>query len=159
MAIAINDQCQSCETVALAYQLVLYTDGPVKLSKEGRERVKDIAARLRALGDEDLSPAELDARASALVDELAVVLNEELEPKDTGKTEDSESELGDQQQGDTLPSPGMTTSPEDNVNVDDDGTSPATDDPATTQPTADASAEASPAAEFPSSTSQPEATP
>ena len=155
LAIAINDQCDSCETVALAYQLVLYTDGPVKLTKEGKEEVKAIVDQLQALEDEDLSAPELDARASALVNDLAVVLNEELEPKHTDQVVDSENEVGDQEQGDSLPSPGMTTSPEDNVNLGEDESSPppASDAPTTAEPTTDASAspEGSPAA----STSEP----
>ncbi len=124
LAIAINDQCQSCETVALAYQTIIFTDGPVKLSKEGKEQVKDIVDQLRALEDQDLPPAELDARTDTLVDQLGQVLNEELEPKHTSGDAQTESETGDQQPTDTLPDPNMTSSPDDNVNVDGGDGSP-----------------------------------
>ena len=132
IALAINENCSSCETVALAYQIVMYSDEPVKLSKDGRERVKGIVQQMRDLEDQDLPPDQLNTQMDSLVGELAQVYQEELEPKHSDVNERSETEQGDTDPSDSLPSPDMTTSPEDSVDL---GDSPAPDDaspPATT---------------------------
>lgn len=110
MAVAVNENCQSCETVALAYQIVLHSDEPIKLTGEGKQKVRDILERIAALEDEDLTPEELDARTSALVGELAQVLMEDTKPKNASSSKDDETESGDQDPDDSPP-PGSTASP------------------------------------------------
>jgi putative peptide zinc metalloprotease protein len=78
LAIAINDQCTSCVAMAFAYQFVLGTDGPMHFTPEGNRALRDIRHRLHDLRHTQLSPAELDAELSAIVDELRAVLREEL---------------------------------------------------------------------------------
>ena len=42
IALAINEKCSSCTTMALAYQFVLGTSGPVQLTAEGRREIARI---------------------------------------------------------------------------------------------------------------------
>jgi putative peptide zinc metalloprotease protein len=149
-AIAVNELCTSCETIALAYQFVMQTDGPVKLSPEGKKKIKELLRQIQALEDQDLDPAALEAQVDALADQIAQVLSEELEARNNERIKDAESESGDQQPDDQLPEPNMTTSPEDNTNF---GESPAP----SSEPTSDPSA--SPAASEPAPDPSPAATP
>lgn len=102
-AVAVNDQCTLCETFASAYQFVIGTDGPVTFTKQGRKELKDIRRDLKALAREDLSPAELDARVSAIVDRLRTVLQTQLVPKhDDDDDEDGEEREDDDEQREDL---------------------------------------------------------
>ena len=96
LAIAINENCTLCETFAGAYQIVLGTGGPVKLTAAGKEQIREIRKEIRGLRDEDLSPAELNARLDELVGQLKEVLRTELVPKkgedDEGLDEEVEEE-------------------------------------------------------------------
>jgi putative peptide zinc metalloprotease protein len=154
LAIAINENCTSCETVALAYQLAIYSEEPVKLSKEGRDQVKDIVDRMRALEDQDLPPDQLNAQMDSLVGELGQVYTNELEPKHQDVGKQSETEQGDTDPSDSLPDPGMTTTPDDDIDLGDDTTpAPRTSEPAaTTVPAPDPTSS-------PSATSEPSAAP
>src|SRR5918992_3722607 len=60
LALAINQDCTSCETLASAYQYVLGTGGPVHFDAEGNQELASIKSALRDLGrDSDgYEPAE-----------------------------------------------------------------------------------------------------
>ena len=94
LAIAINDQCSSCMTMALAYQFVM-TNGRVRLTAAGRTEVARIRRELRELGQDaaGLTPDQIAARTDELVKQLNQVLQTELVPLGPG-------ESGDQQPGD-----------------------------------------------------------
>jgi putative peptide zinc metalloprotease protein len=92
VALAVNDQCTLCQTFASAYQFVIGTDGPVKFTSDGRKELAAIKRDIRALKDEDLSPAELDQRVAAIVDRLRVVLANELVPAGAGDDQEGDGE-------------------------------------------------------------------
>lgn len=80
-AIAINENCTFCETLASAYQWVLSTDEEnVRFSPEGRHAINEIRKELRELGKTDLPVDELQARVHQLMIRLGTVLRTELEP-------------------------------------------------------------------------------
>jgi putative peptide zinc metalloprotease protein len=85
LALAITEQCTLCTAMASAYQFVLGTDGPAHFTPDGNRAISDIRGRLGELRHAQLSPAELDARLSALYDELGTVLRDELVTPDGGQ--------------------------------------------------------------------------
>lgn len=78
LALAMNYECTSCETLASAYQYVFTTGGPVYFTAEGNQTLADLRTRLRDLLRSDLPIEELQAQIDLLNEELAVVLAEEL---------------------------------------------------------------------------------
>jgi putative peptide zinc metalloprotease protein len=80
VAIAMNESCTLCTTMALAYQVVIQTDGPVRLTGDGQSRLRALLRELKALEDQDLTPAELDARVGDLVHQMTEVLSTSLVP-------------------------------------------------------------------------------
>ncbi|HEX2149033.1 MAG TPA: hypothetical protein VHI31_02505 [Actinomycetota bacterium] len=79
VAIAINEECISCETMASAYQFVVGTGGKTKLDKEGRKQIKDIRKAFYDLAKEaeagNLSNAQIEARLTPLVNQIKDVLD------------------------------------------------------------------------------------
>jgi putative peptide zinc metalloprotease protein len=149
MAFAINEGCTSCETVALAYQIVLQTDGPVRLTPEGQREIARILNEIRDLDDLDLPPGELDARTDALVDELAGVFNEELQPIGQRTVEDTDADIGSE--------PGEDPGAEASFDPSQTSTPDTTEDPlGSPAPSADASPSTSDA---PATSEAPAATP
>ena len=78
VAIAINDQCELCITVADAYQFVLGTGGNVHFSPHGMQELRQIVNEIRDLGKQDLTAADVQARLETLVAQLRDVLVTEL---------------------------------------------------------------------------------
>lgn len=78
VAIAINEECVSCETMASAYQFVVGTGGRTKLDKQGRKLIKEVRKAFYDLAQEakkgDLTNAEIEARLIPLVEQIKVVL-------------------------------------------------------------------------------------
>jgi hypothetical protein len=60
--------------------VALAADGPAHFTPEGNRALRDIRHRLHDLRDMQLSPAELDAELTALLDQLRSVLRDELVP-------------------------------------------------------------------------------
>jgi putative peptide zinc metalloprotease protein len=81
-AVAINENCSSCQTFAAAYQFVVQTNGPVRFTKQGWRQIHLIRKGLKELEDGNLSPAELDARLKELMGRLDTVLRTQLVPAD-----------------------------------------------------------------------------
>ncbi|MCA1824287.1 MAG: hypothetical protein ABR520_09390 [Mycobacteriales bacterium] len=77
-ALAINIECTLCDTLAIAYQFVLGVDKAVHFTPDGYRELAAIRKALHDLRGVDLSSAEIDAQVSALMDRLAVVLQNEL---------------------------------------------------------------------------------
>jgi hypothetical protein len=77
-AVAVNVDCQSCQTAAFAYQYVLTTGGPVHLSPAGHVAVSSIRAEARALAASDLSFPALEEQLDALAARFKSVIDEEL---------------------------------------------------------------------------------
>jgi putative peptide zinc metalloprotease protein len=85
-AVAINDQCTLCTTVAQAYQFVKTTDGAVEFDKFGMRVLRDIRHEIKELKHEDLTPQEIKARLDEMRDRVIDVLENHLVPvgKDRG---------------------------------------------------------------------------
>jgi putative peptide zinc metalloprotease protein len=139
VALAINDECLACTTVALAYQFVIGHDGlPIKLSPEGKRELKAIDEALEELLESELPAAELAAAVDVLMEEVRTILDEEIEFKhDQGDRDDEGDDDRDDDRDDEDDDEGEDTEGED-------------DGAAGTEPTpapAEASAEPSPSAE------------
>ena len=78
-AIAINEGCETCATLASAYQFVLGTPEGFRFSKEAWKRIIAIRKEIRDLGkDEELSIEQIQARVDALVNELRGVIKADI---------------------------------------------------------------------------------
>ena len=75
VAIAFNENCDTCVAVAEAYQFVLGTGGLVHFDSEGNKILADIRKELHSLKKEDLTldqlQAELDSISARIADVLA----------------------------------------------------------------------------------------
>ncbi len=82
LALAMNIECTSCETLASAYQWVFTTGGPVRFTAEGNRRLAEIRrAFLELLANaENLTLAELQTQIAELAEQLAAVIETELLP-------------------------------------------------------------------------------
>lgn len=78
LAIAINENCNLCDTLASAYQFVLTAEGNLRFTAEGNQALAAIRRALLDLRDSGLTGAEIQAKLDALMDELAQVLENEL---------------------------------------------------------------------------------
>lgn len=80
-AIAINNQCHLCTTMASAYQYVLTTGGPVRFDAEGNREIAAIRNAIRQLlGNEDLTVQEVDRELDGLVQRLYSVVTDHMLP-------------------------------------------------------------------------------
>ncbi len=110
VAIAVNEECDLCETFASAYQFVISTGGPVEFTKEGRKALKEIEKQIKALLKSDLPLEELQAQIDALMDQVAEILDTQLVPveddDDDGEDDDDETE----ESPSPTPTPSVSTS-------------------------------------------------
>jgi hypothetical protein len=74
-AIAINDNCTSCDTLASAYQFALGVDSKLKFTADGRKQIADIRRQLEQLRHSGLSGPEIQSRVSDLMGQLSGVLS------------------------------------------------------------------------------------
>jgi putative peptide zinc metalloprotease protein len=80
LALAYNFECQSCISIADAYQFVFSTGGQVHFTAEGNQELARIRQDLEALRKQDLTPDELQARLEDIVTRLITVLRTQLVP-------------------------------------------------------------------------------
>lgn len=94
LAVAVNEDCTSCETMALATQIVIGVDGPVRFTKEGNEQLEEIQEDLAELEEEgdELTPEEFKARYDDIVARLRDVLANEVVPVGKPPKEDPEDD-------------------------------------------------------------------
>lgn len=79
VAVSVNDNCDLCLTLALAYQFVFAGgDEPVHFTKEGKERLKVVKKAFKDLEDASLSAAELLPIVQALAQEVNDVVANEI---------------------------------------------------------------------------------
>ena len=79
LAVAINAGCVRCETFAAAYQYVLSTDGLVRFTPAGQQRLAELQAQLRSIAATDGVPFyELEAQLDAVVEQIWAVADAEL---------------------------------------------------------------------------------
>jgi putative peptide zinc metalloprotease protein len=92
VAIAFNENCDTCVAVAEAYQFVLGTGGLVHFDSEGNKILADIRKELHSLKKEDLTIEQLQAELDSISVRIADVLANHLVPvpgKKTGQQETS----------------------------------------------------------------------
>jgi putative peptide zinc metalloprotease protein len=80
LALAINYECDACIAFAGAYQWLLTTGGPVRLTAEGNTRMAEIRTRLHDLAKSDLTLDQLQAELDQIKTEIADILATELVP-------------------------------------------------------------------------------
>ncbi|MEA2289613.1 MAG: putative peptide zinc metalloprotease protein [Solirubrobacteraceae bacterium] len=79
VAVAVNDQCTLCDSLALAYQFAVGGgDEPVTLTPRGWFQLQKIKRELRRLPIEELTDAEITERVDALMDQVGTILETEL---------------------------------------------------------------------------------
>jgi putative peptide zinc metalloprotease protein len=123
IALAINQECSSCNTLASAYQYVLTTDGPVHFDADGNRELALIRQDFRDLvkRSDDMDPGDIHADADGLVDRLYAVVDghlvstgrdpdgdvspENAEPTATPAPEESASSTPPSLEEDATPSP------------------------------------------------------
>jgi hypothetical protein len=78
LAIAINDQCTLCVSVADAYQWVVSVPSGFRFSHDAMQEIKRIVKEIHELGKQGLSAAEIQARLEELVKQLAKVIADDI---------------------------------------------------------------------------------
>jgi putative peptide zinc metalloprotease protein len=113
LALAMNVDCVLCETLALAYQLVLSTDGMTRIGHDGTKAIQELLDQIEAVGSSDLPLDEIDAQVSALVTELFQVVRDSLIPLGPEPTEPSPTPTPTESPTDAVsPAPSETPSPD-----------------------------------------------
>jgi putative peptide zinc metalloprotease protein len=136
VAIAINDSCVACETLASAYQFVLTAEGNVHFTPEGSKALAEIRQALLQLRGSDLPIEQIQAKLDALMDQLWQVLSTELVAAGQSGT------------GGASPTAAPSGSPSESAAPSESASATATDEPSA-EPSAEptASATESPTAE------------
>ena len=78
IALAINELCTLCTTVAQAYQFVLTTGGNVHFDAQGNRILAEIKSRLEQLKHKEITVAELQAELDAIKVQILDVLRNHL---------------------------------------------------------------------------------
>lgn len=137
LAIAINESCVLCDTLASAYQFVLTAEGNLHFTAEGNRRLAEIRQALLDLKKADLTGAEIQAKLDLIMEDLADILTNELVPAGESGT-------------------GGTPPPSASPSAVPTSEAPASEAPVSETPTAEPSASESPTAE---PSAEPSATP
>ena len=85
VAIAFNENCQTCVAVAEAYQFVLGTGGLVHFDPEGNRILAQIRHELHSLRKQDLTIERLQAELDSIAARIGDVLANHLVPVGYGK--------------------------------------------------------------------------
>ncbi|GAA2708336.1 MULTISPECIES: hypothetical protein [Streptomyces] len=72
---ALNDHCTGCQTLAGAYQFVVSTAHPTRLTPDAQRQLDGIHRRLDDLGRSRLPAADLKRKADALAAEVTALLS------------------------------------------------------------------------------------
>ena len=80
-AIAINVECSLCDTLATAFQFVVQSSVPVRLTPDGHHELHDIRKALKELDDSGLDSIAMRDEVRELMDRLAAVLASDVEPR------------------------------------------------------------------------------
>ena len=78
LALAVNTNCTRCEVYAYAFQYVVSPERPVRLTHEGKRRLRDIQARAREAVAQDAPLPDIDRTLQGLAAELKQVVDTEL---------------------------------------------------------------------------------
>jgi putative peptide zinc metalloprotease protein len=113
LALALNENCDACVAFASAYQWLLTTDGPVRLTADGNQRIAELRKRLRDLLQSDLTVEQLQAELDQIRDEVADILATDLVPagKSGGTSSNTEGATTTTAPSDTTTTPTTTEQP------------------------------------------------
>lgn len=84
LAVALNEDCTECQTLAAAYQFVFGNGQELRFTADGRKQIADIRRRFLELRKAGLSLEETQAQAAALAGELRGVLANEVTVRGSG---------------------------------------------------------------------------
>ncbi len=92
VAVAVNDDCELCLTLALAYQYVFGAGNePIHFTKEGKERLKVVKKAFKDLEGTTMSTAELLPIVQALAQEVNDVVANEIVVGPPGQAKEAEA--------------------------------------------------------------------
>ena len=112
LAVALNDRCPSCVTLAYAYQLVLAAPTLLSLTPEGRDELAKLLAAVVLVGGSDAPADEIRVQLDALMDELRDVVATEVVPAAGQQTTSSSDPPAEASPSETAtPSPEQTATP------------------------------------------------
>jgi len=77
-AIAVNEVCDTCDTFAGAFQVVVAASGDVKLSRSGRSQLREVSRAVRDLRRSGASGPAIAAAADGLAQQVVAILRAEL---------------------------------------------------------------------------------
>ena len=137
MAMAINYECNLCNTFAAAYQFVIQGTGPMHFTHDALKTMAEIRKQIRELEDQNLSPFDLQAALDPLIAQLKDVLANGLVSGPPPSTEDDgqdpssdgqppPAQPGDQSNTSTSPEATATVPPSTTTGTDTTTTQPAT---------------------------------
>jgi activator of HSP90 ATPase len=69
-----------CDTLASAYQFVIQTSGPVRLTWEGRKQMWALTREIKALADSGLTGPEMQIKVNDIATRMHEVMKAELVP-------------------------------------------------------------------------------
>jgi hypothetical protein len=78
LAVAMNEGCTGCESVAVAYQVVVVSSHNLILTRGGARQLTDLRQRLRLLARSDLPVTEVQTQADSLMAGMATLLATDL---------------------------------------------------------------------------------
>jgi putative peptide zinc metalloprotease protein len=132
VAIAVNQACTLCQTLAAAYQFVVGYGTDITFTRQGWRRLRAIHRQLLALGGTGLSIDQIQARLTALMDELRQVLATQLVPRrrdwgEYGGQQGPQDQNGPPDLQSTQPAPGPDSSATTPTTTPDNGQTPTTE--------------------------------
>jgi putative peptide zinc metalloprotease protein len=130
VAIAINQNCNLCDTLAAAYQFAVGVDTKLKFTAEGRRQIADIRHQLEMLRNSGLTGPQINAKLNTLMTQLGTVLQTQL----VGTNEPASGDASGGNSGSTAPTD-TTSTPTNTTSTPTDTTSTSTDTSTTTTPT------------------------
>lgn len=81
LAVALNDHCRHCETLAVAYQVVVASPGRTRLTEVGRVGLQYVELRLGALARSGRPLPEIRREADRLMRIVQDIVTEELDAR------------------------------------------------------------------------------
>jgi hypothetical protein len=78
-AAAVNAGCLRCATFAYAWQYVVSTGGPVRITPEGHQAISDLRAEASSLAASDLPFPQLEAELDDVATRFRAVIDNEVE--------------------------------------------------------------------------------
>jgi putative peptide zinc metalloprotease protein len=129
LALAINEQCTGCETLASAYQFVFGTGEPVRFTADGNRRLAELRERLQRLRSSELSLTEVQAEVEQITNELEQVVADELVAAGTPDSPDEGATTTSSSTTSSVPEESTTTSSDPTTTTTAESTTTTTTEP------------------------------